>query len=77
LILITAKAKLKKSTKYTQDNRLSKREFRTFVQAVTDEVSGADSFDYYIDFLTNSVEVSRPFNKGQYQVLLTLKLFKV
>lgn len=53
----TAKTRLKKTTKYAQDNRLSKREFRTFVQAVTDEISGADSFDYYIDFLTNSVEV--------------------
>ncbi|XP_052072459.1 EF-hand calcium-binding domain-containing protein 5-like isoform X3 [Mytilus californianus] len=51
-----AKTRLKKTTKYAQDNRLSKREFRTFVQAVTDEISGADSFDYYIDFLTNSVE---------------------
>ena len=55
--ILTAKAKLKKSAKYAQDNRLSKREFRTFVQAVTDEISGADSFDYYIEFLTNSVEV--------------------
>jgi hypothetical protein len=54
-----AKAALKKQSKYA-DNRLSKREFRTFVQLAVDEMPGADSFDYFVEFLVNSVEV---FNK--------------
>ncbi|XP_061179696.1 EF-hand calcium-binding domain-containing protein 5-like isoform X2 [Saccostrea echinata] len=52
-----AKATLKKQSKYA-DNRLSKREFRTFVQLVVDEMPGADSFDYFVEFLVNSVERS-------------------
>lgn len=52
-----AKSGLKKQSKYA-DNRLSKREFRTFVQLVVDEMPGADSFDYFVEFLVNSVERS-------------------
>ncbi|XP_048764274.1 EF-hand calcium-binding domain-containing protein 5-like isoform X2 [Ostrea edulis] len=52
-----AKSALKKQSRYA-DNRLSKREFRTFVQLAVDEMPGADSFDYFVEFLVNSVERS-------------------
>lgn len=55
--IVRAKSGLKKQSKYA-DNRLSKREFRTFVQLVVDEMPGADSFDYFVEFLVNSVERS-------------------
>ncbi|XP_060077280.1 EF-hand calcium-binding domain-containing protein 5-like [Ylistrum balloti] len=51
-----AKVSLKKQAKYSQDNRLSRREFRQFVLLVVDELPGADSFDYFVEFLINSVE---------------------
>lgn len=57
VLFFLAKSGLKKQSKYA-DNRLSKREFRTFVQLVVDEMPGADSFDYFVEFLVNSVEVS-------------------
>lgn len=63
-----AKSGLKKQSKYA-DNRLSKREFRTFVQLVVDEMPGADSFDYFVEFLVNSVEVSH------YYIFLKEKLY--
>ena len=53
---LTAKVLLKKHSKYA-DNRLSKREFRHFVQYVVDEIPGADTFEYFVEFLVNSVEV--------------------
>ena len=53
-----AKKELKKKSKHPQDNRLSKREFRQFVTLVADSMPGADSFEYFIEFLNNSVEVS-------------------
>ncbi|XP_021357900.1 EF-hand calcium-binding domain-containing protein 5-like isoform X2 [Mizuhopecten yessoensis] len=51
-----AKVSLKKQAKYSQDNRLSRREFRQFVLLVVEELPGADSFDYFVEFLVNSVE---------------------
>ncbi|KAK3085117.1 hypothetical protein FSP39_024683 [Pinctada imbricata] len=51
------KLKLKKHSKYA-DNRLSKREFRQFVQFVIDEIPGADTFEYFVEFLVNGVERS-------------------
>ena len=40
------------------DNRLSKREFRDLVYKVVDNMAGGNEhFDYFIDFLFNSVEV--------------------
>ena len=57
----TAKVELKKKSKHPQDNRLSKREFRQFVTLVADAMPGADSFEYFIEFLNNSVEVSMFF----------------
>ena len=56
--LLSAKAELKKKSKHPQDNRLSKREFRQFVILVADAMPGADSFEYFIEFLNNSVEVT-------------------
>ncbi|XP_046544063.1 LOW QUALITY PROTEIN: EF-hand calcium-binding domain-containing protein 5-like [Haliotis rubra] len=49
-----AKDKLSKQSKY-HDQRLSKREFRTFFDLVVDEIPG-DSFDYLIEFLASSIE---------------------
>ena len=55
--ILSAKKELKKKSKHPQDNRLSKREFRQFVTLVADTMPGADSFEYFIEFLNNSVEV--------------------
>ncbi|XP_067682679.1 EF-hand calcium-binding domain-containing protein 5-like [Haliotis asinina] len=51
-----AKDKLSKQSKY-HDQRLSKREFRTFINLVVDEIPG-DSFDYLVEFLASSIERS-------------------
>lgn len=52
-----AKKDFKKKSRYN-DNRLSKREFRTLVHSVVDTMEGTDNFDGFVDFLINSVEVS-------------------
>ncbi|XP_041350309.1 EF-hand calcium-binding domain-containing protein 5-like isoform X2 [Gigantopelta aegis] len=52
-----AKKELKKQYKCI-DERLTKREFRTFILTVVDIVPGADTFDYFMEFLTNSLERS-------------------
>ena len=39
------------------DTRLSKREFREFVNAVADLMPGEDALDYFVEFLTSCVEV--------------------
>ena len=54
---ITAKEEMKNKAKHLQDSRLSKREFRHFVTTVADLMPGADSFEYFVEFLNNSVEV--------------------
>ena len=59
--MYSAKKELKKKAKHPQDNRLSKREFRQFVTLVADAMPGADSFEYFIEFLNNSVEVTAYF----------------
>lgn len=42
----------------SQDLRLSKREFREYVYLVVDHMSGGEEgFDFFVDFLLNSVEV--------------------
>ncbi|XP_046371619.2 EF-hand calcium-binding domain-containing protein 5-like [Haliotis rufescens] len=51
-----AKDQLSKKSKY-HDQRLSKREFRTFIDLVVDEIPG-DSFDYLVEFLASSIERS-------------------
>ncbi|WAR02132.1 LOW QUALITY PROTEIN: EFCB5-like protein [Mya arenaria] len=51
-----AKTEMKKKTKQPQDNRLSRREFRTFVTMVADQMPGADAFEYFVEFLNLSVE---------------------
>lgn len=48
---------MKKKSKHPTDSRLSKREFRTFVTMVADQMPGADAFEYFVEFLSNSVEV--------------------
>lgn len=53
-----AKEEMKKKSKHPQDNRLSRREFRQFVIMVCDNMPGADAFEYFVEFLNNSVEVS-------------------
>ena len=57
-ISTSAKEEIKKKSKHPQDNRLSRREFRQFLIMVVDNMPGADSFEYFIEFLNNSVEVS-------------------
>ena len=57
-ISTSAKEEIKKKSKHPQDNRLSRREFRQFLIIVVDNMPGADSFEYFIEFLNNSVEVS-------------------
>ncbi|XP_052802445.1 EF-hand calcium-binding domain-containing protein 5-like isoform X2 [Mya arenaria] len=52
-----AKTEMKKKTKQPQDNRLSRREFRTFVTMVADQMPGADAFEYFVEFLNLSVEL--------------------
>lgn len=59
LLSVLAKEELKKKSKHPQDNRLSKREFRHFVTLVADSMPGADSFEYFLEFLNNSVEVNK------------------
>ena len=39
------------------DTRLSKREFREFVNTVADLMPGEDALDYFVEFLTSCVEV--------------------
>lgn len=56
-LYMTAKEEMKKKSKHPQDNRLSKREFRQFVIMVCDHMPGADAFEYFVEFLNNSVEV--------------------
>ncbi|KAK7087977.1 EF-hand calcium-binding domain-containing protein 5-like isoform X3 [Littorina saxatilis] len=56
-VITTARVELKKQSKY-QDNRLSKKEFRTFVNMVIDSLPGTDGFEYFVDFLLNNVERS-------------------
>ncbi|KAH3877790.1 hypothetical protein DPMN_001668 [Dreissena polymorpha] len=51
-----AKAEMKKKAKHQPDSRLSRREFRTFVTLVTDQMPGADAFEYFVEFLSTSVE---------------------
>ncbi|ESP00971.1 hypothetical protein LOTGIDRAFT_51730, partial [Lottia gigantea] len=41
-----------------QDQRLSKREFRMLVLSVVQEIPGSETFDSFLEFLTNSVERS-------------------
>jgi len=48
---------MKKKAKQPADNRLSRREFRTFVTLVAEAMHGADAFEYFIEFLSTSVEV--------------------
>lgn len=48
---------MKKRSKY-HDMRLSRREFRQYVELVVEELPGAESFEYFVEFLTNSVEVT-------------------
>ncbi|XP_076472921.1 EF-hand calcium-binding domain-containing protein 5-like [Babylonia areolata] len=52
-----AREDLKKQSKY-QDSRLNKKEFRTFIGLVIDALPGADAFEYFVEFLANSVERS-------------------
>ena len=54
-----AKKSLKKKNRY-HDNRLSKREFRDFIHAIVEQMPGGmdESFDYFVEFLLSSVEVS-------------------
>ncbi|KAL5015803.1 hypothetical protein ScPMuIL_005392 [Solemya velum] len=53
-----ARISFRQKSVYSQDNRLSKQEFRQFTLMVVDGMAEADSFDYFIEFLTNSVERS-------------------
>ncbi|CAE1312079.1 unnamed protein product [Acanthosepion pharaonis] len=41
------------------DEKLSKREFRYFVQDITNNISGQFEYEYFIDYLTDSVELSQ------------------
>lgn len=52
-----AQSNLRKKSKY-HDMRLSRREFRQYVELVVEELPGAESFEYFVEFLTNSVERS-------------------
>ena len=52
----SAKKEFRKKTR-NHDSRLSKREFREFVHRVVEKMSGQDAFDYFVDFMLNSVEV--------------------
>lgn len=61
-LIISAKEEMRKKSKHPADNRLSKREFRTFVTMVADAMPGADAFEYFVEFLSSSVEVSLFFN---------------
>ena len=61
-LFILAKKEYKKKGNYS-DNRLSKREFRDLVFKIVSFMHGGDSFDYFVEFLLNSVEVSISFNK--------------
>lgn len=65
----TAQSNLRKRSKY-HDMRLSRREFRQFVELVVDELPGAESFEFFVEFLTNSVEVNLIFKliKSQTQI---------
>lgn len=55
-LFFTAKQKLEKEE---LDNRLSKQEFKAYVEAVCSLLPGGpDNFDPLIDFLMTSVEVS-------------------
>lgn len=51
-----AREELKIQSKY-HDTRLSKQEFSTFVDLVVGNIPGRDTFEYFVEFLTNSVEV--------------------
>jgi hypothetical protein len=56
-VRVPAKKEFKEETKHS-DNRLSKREFRDFFHRVVVLLSDGDGgFDYFIEFLINSVEV--------------------
>ena len=52
----SVKKDLKKRSK-NHDSRLTKREFRDFVYKVVENMAGTDEFDYFVDFMLNSVEV--------------------
>ena len=39
------------------DNRLSKREFRDFIYKIVELMGGSENFDFFVEFLLNSVEV--------------------
>ncbi|XP_035826955.1 EF-hand calcium-binding domain-containing protein 5 [Aplysia californica] len=52
-----AQQALKKKSKY-HDTRLSRREFRQYIELIVDELPGAESFEFFVEFLTNSVERS-------------------
>lgn len=47
---------LKQQSEYV-DVRLSKREFRDLLEVIVENMPGPDSFDNFVEFLTNSVEV--------------------
>ena len=55
---VVGKKDLRKKSR-NHDNRLSKREFRDLVYKVVENMAGGNEhFDYFIDFLFNSVEVN-------------------
>ena len=53
---LAAKKDIRKRSKY-HDSRLSKREFRDFVYKIVGFMGGNENFDYFVEFLLNSVEV--------------------
>ena len=56
LFVVPAKKDIRKRSKY-HDSRLSKREFRDFVYRIVELMGGKENFDYFVEFLLNSVEV--------------------
>lgn len=56
-VILSAIGELKRQSKYS-DNRLNKKEFRTLVNMVADKLSGADGFEYFVNFLASNVERS-------------------
>ncbi len=57
MFVFLATKEYKKKTK-NHDTRLSKREFRDLVHRIVELMVGADVFDYFVEFMLNSVEVS-------------------
>ena len=58
MVLFSAKRDIRKKSKY-HDSRLSKREFRDFIYKIVELMGGPENFDFFVEFLLNSVEVGR------------------